>query len=120
MEDALIPVAVTGFDLLSMGGKIITSGSMAGLASTSATFPGLFQPVPWREVDDKGGNGSRRWWRYLLPPDLLIDGGVFYPLGLMGMRALNTPPTTLSSSYSSSSRPRRRRVLNLLVGTYGS
>ena len=75
MEDALIPVAVTGFDLLSMGSKIITSGSMAGLASTSATFPGLFQPVPWREVDDKGGNGSRRWWRYLLPPDLLIDGG---------------------------------------------
>ena len=44
LQDSEIPVAVSGFDLLSMEGKILTRGNMARAARASACFPFLFQP----------------------------------------------------------------------------
>ena len=70
MEDSIIPVAVTAFDLKSMQGRILTQGSMAKAARASATFPLLFQPV-------RHENG------------ILIDGGVTDTLGLRGLAAFN-------------------------------
>ena len=52
LEDGKIPVAVSGFDIQTMSGKILSTGSMARAARASANFPGLFQPVAWREGDD--------------------------------------------------------------------
>jgi predicted acylesterase/phospholipase RssA len=73
LEDAIVPVAVSGFDLRSMKGKILKQGSMARAARASATFPFLFQPVPWRSNNESY---------------LLIDGGVTDPYGLNGLDAL--------------------------------
>lgn len=77
MQDSIIPVAVTAFDLKSFQGRILTRGSMAKAARASATFPLLFQPV----VHEEG---------------LLIDGGVTDMLGLRGLAA-----------FDSDSRPKR-------------
>lgn len=73
MEDAKIPVACTVFDLKTMQGRTLTSGSMAKAARASATFPLLFQPVLY----DNG---------------ILIDGGITDMLGLRGLAAF-TPKT---------------------------
>lgn len=42
MEDSVIPVAVTAFDLKTLQGRIFSRGSMAKAARASATFPLLF------------------------------------------------------------------------------
>ena len=94
-EEALIPCAVSGFDLLRMKGVILSSGSMAKAARASAGFPGLFQPVAWRENSNKGN------W---LPDSLLIDGGVRDGLGLAGLGAI---PGV------------KERVVNIVVGDFG-
>lgn len=94
-EEALIPCAVTVFDLFRMKGKILSSGSMAKAARASAGFPGLFQPVAWSENSDEN-----KW----LPDSLLIDGGIRDGLGLVGL-----------GTFSSE----KKRVVNLVVGDFG-
>jgi hypothetical protein len=70
LEDAILPVAVSAFDLQSMAGQILTTGSMARAARASATFPLLFQPVGW----DDG-----------VVDYTLIDGGVTDWHGVAGL-----------------------------------
>jgi hypothetical protein len=70
MEDSVIPVAVTAFDLKTLQGRILSRGSMAKAARASATFPFLFQPFSYQ-----GG--------------ILIDGGVTDTLGLHGLAAFH-------------------------------
>jgi hypothetical protein len=70
MEDSVIPVAVTAFDLKTLQGRILSLGSMAKAARASATFPFLFQPFSYR-----GG--------------ILIDGGITDTLGLHGLAAFD-------------------------------
>lgn len=94
-EEALIPCAVTGFDLFRMKGVILSSGPMAKAARASAGFPGLFQPVAWRENSDE-----KKW----LPDSLLIDGGIRDGLGLAGLGAFASE---------------KKRVVNLVVGDFG-
>ncbi|KAL7461203.1 hypothetical protein ACHAXS_001625, partial [Conticribra weissflogii] len=101
LEEALIPVAVSGFDLFRMKGKLISHGCMAKAARSSACFPGLFAPVPWSE-DCKDSEESK-----LLPDSLLIDGGVTDGLGLWGLSATPSPPD------------KRKRVINFVVGDFG-
>lgn len=94
-DEALIPCAVSGFDLLRMKGVILSSGSMAKAARASAGFPGLFQPVAWRENCDE-----KRWF----PDKLLIDGGIRDGLGLAGLGAFGGE---------------KKRVVNVVVGDFG-
>jgi hypothetical protein len=74
MEDAVIPVAVSAFDLQTLQGKILQRGSMARAARASATFPILFQPVGWKcdySQEDyvliDGGIGDMHGWKGLGP-----------------------------------------------------
>ncbi|KAL3801503.1 hypothetical protein HJC23_000941 [Cyclotella cryptica] len=101
MEDALVPVAVSGFDLLRMKGVLVSRGCMAKAARSSAGFPGLFQPVSWR----KERAGEKRLKRF--PDMLLIDGGIRDSLGLNGL-----------SAFPSNSA-RGKRVMNIAVGDFG-
>lgn len=94
-DEALIPCAVSGFDLLRMKGVILSSGSMAKAARASAGFPGLFQPVAWREKCDE-----KKWF----PDALLIDGGIRDGLGLAGLSAFGGE---------------KKRVVNVVVGDFG-
>mmetsp|Transcript_12349 Transcript_12349/g.17543 ORF Transcript_12349/g.17543 Transcript_12349/m.17543 type:complete len:273 (-) Transcript_12349:3686-4504(-) len=73
LEDGIVPIAVSGFDLKALKGRILTRGNMARAARASATFPLLFQPVSWQE-----GNETY----------MLIDGGVTDGLGLQGLSEL--------------------------------
>lgn len=98
IEDAVVPLAVTGFDLRNMRGKVLKSGCMGRAARASACFPGLFQPVGWHDDDGEGSNG-------ILPPHILIDGGIADPHGLVGLSEL-IPNRT-------------KRVVNLVVGSFG-
>jgi len=104
MEHARVPVAVTGFDLKKMEGKILSRGCMARAARASATFPGLFQPVGWHDDDGSADVEARR---SVIPQSLLIDGGVADPFGLVGLSALHTDD-------------HNKRVLNFVVGSFGS
>lgn len=70
MEDCSIPVACTVFDLKTMQGRILTSGSLARAARASSTFPLLFQPVVHGD-------------------EILIDGGIADMLGLNGLAAFS-------------------------------
>jgi len=97
-EDASIPIAVSGFDLQTMQGKLLRRGSMARAARASACFPLLFQPVGW--VDGK---------EYYL----LIDGGITDYHGMAGLAALQDNPDGQSSSS-----PSRRRAINMVVGDF--
>jgi len=94
-DEALIPCAVSGFDLLRMKGVILSNGCMAKAARASAGFPGLFQPVAWRENTDE-----EKW----LPDSLLIDGGIRDGLGLAGLGAF---------------AGEKKRVVNVVVGDFG-
>lgn len=106
LENARIPVAVTGFDIKTMEGRVLTEGCMARAARASATFPGLFQPVGWRDDGGDGGADAQAEGG-IIPPSLLIDGGVTDPLGLVGLSALHPDD-------------RHKRVLNMVVGSFGS
>jgi hypothetical protein len=91
LQDADIPVAVSGFDLQTFQGKLLMRGSMARAARASACFPFLFQPVGW--VD----NGDNY---------LFIDGGLTDTSGLMGLAAFK------------SSSNQTKRVVNLVIGGF--
>ena len=92
LEDALVSVAVSAFDLFHMKGAILSRGCMAKAARSSAGFPGLFQPVSWKNEDGKM---------------LLIDGGIRDGLGLNGLGAF------------SSKSARGLRIINMAVGDFG-
>lgn len=91
LEDARIPICVSGFDLQTMQGRLLKRGSMARAARASATFPGLFQPIGWQE------EGQAEDY-------LLIDGGIADFSGLNGLAAL--------------APDRPKRVVNLVVGEF--
>lgn len=88
MEDALLPVAVSAFDLQTMAGQVLTRGSMARAARASATFPFLFQPVGWKDEQSQTDY-------------TLIDGGVTDTAGVAGLKGRNPG-----------------RVVNLVVGSF--
>ena len=90
LEDASLPVAVSGFDLQTMQGRLLQRGSMARAARASACFPFLFQPVGWIDGDEDY---------------LFVDGGIFDMYGMAGLAALQN--TRGESS--------RRRAINLVV-----
>lgn len=94
LEDGLVPVAVTGFDIITWKGKILTKGCMGKAARASATFPGLFQPCKWHDVDDHD-----------TLPSYLIDGALRDSHGLVGLTAL-LPDM------------KKKRVVNMVAGTF--
>ncbi|KAL3911214.1 MAG: hypothetical protein SGARI_001749, partial [Bacillariaceae sp.] len=96
MEDALIPVAVSAFDLQSFQGKLLTQGSMARAARASACFPLLFQPVGW--IDYTGDNF------------LFVDGGLADHAGLAGLEATTAADT--------SNDQHEHRIINMVVGDF--
>lgn len=95
LEESLLPIALTAFDLKTMEGLILKSGSMARAARASGAYPLMFQPVIWH------GDESDY---------LLIDGGVTDRLGLNG----------LDSFLRNSSSPSPSRVINLIVGDFAA
>lgn len=96
LEDSIIPVAVSAFDIQKLKGNILSTGSMARAARASATFPGLFQPVGW--IDSNTGDSF-----------VFIDGGITDVDGLNGLKA---------TFDSNSERQIPRRVVNLVVGDF--
>jgi Patatin-like phospholipase len=95
LEDAVIPVAVSAFDIQRLKGEILSTGSMARAARASATFPGLFQPVGW--IDNNSGENF-----------VFIDGGITDFDGLNGLKA----------TFGTSEEPMTRRVINMVVGDF--
>jgi hypothetical protein len=91
LQDANIPVAVSGFDLQTLSGKVLIRGSMARAARSSATFPFLFQPVGWIDGDDNY---------------IFVDGGIADTSGVAGLAAL-----TMAGDQ-------KKRVVNLVVGGF--
>mmetsp|Transcript_3715 Transcript_3715/g.5036 ORF Transcript_3715/g.5036 Transcript_3715/m.5036 type:complete len:410 (+) Transcript_3715:135-1364(+) len=110
LENSVIPVAVTGFDLLRMKGKVLKSGCMARAARASATFPGLFQPVGWWEAGNnsrtKDGTISTLRTSTFIPPFLLIDGGIGDMYGIVGLSSLIPHESN-------------KRIVNLVTGSFG-
>jgi len=96
LEDALIPVAVTAFDIFNFQNIVLTKGCMGKAARASATFPGLFQPCAWVDDDDDS--------RYL------IDGGVWDMYGLEG----------LGHSSLGDEEQKNKRIVNLVAGSFGN
>lgn len=97
-DESVLPVAVSGFDLLSMSGRLLNDGCMAKAARASATFPGLFQPVGWNANSDDDSK--------MLPEHLLIDGGIRDLFGLNGLSILSPEMP--------------KRIVNMVVGDFGS
>lgn len=94
LQDAILPVAVTAFDLQTMEGQILSTGSMARAARASATVPGLFQPVGWK--GDVAKNETEDY--------MLIDGGCTDYAGVHGLAVL-VPDQP-------------KRVVNMVVGQF--
>jgi predicted acylesterase/phospholipase RssA len=92
LQDSILPVAVTAFDLQTMQGQILSRGSMARAARASATFPVLFQPVAWKGNVTNGEDY------------ILIDGGVTDWAGVDGLKVLFPDQP--------------KRVVNLVVGDF--
>ncbi|KAL3938208.1 MAG: hypothetical protein SGBAC_006831 [Bacillariaceae sp.] len=92
LQDAMIPVSVSGYDLLTLEGKLLTRGSMARAARASACFPILFQPVGWLDKDESF---------------LFVDGGLADYAGLNGLGAFGTE-----------TKGKKKRVVNIVVGDF--
>lgn len=103
LENGLIPVAVTAFDILHFSKIVLTRGCMGKAARASATFPGLFQPCGWKD-SDKDINTKSLYksdkYRYLM------DGGIWDRYGLEGLGHLRVGE-------------QNKRVVNLVAGSYG-
>jgi len=111
LEHGLVPVAVTGYDLIGMEGKVLTHGCMGRAARASATFPGLFEPVTWNDSIHPGKEQSKEsrivsFIKWFFPASLLVDGGVADPFGLVGLSALLPDD-------------RNKRIVNIVVGNFG-
>jgi hypothetical protein len=107
LEEGLIPVAVTVFDLLTMKTKTLHKGCMGRAARASACFPLLFQPVTWSD-DIEQGTAKGLWSKLkqqLFPNNLFIDGGVLDPHGLVGLATLEP-------------NEKNKRVVNLVAGSF--
>jgi hypothetical protein len=109
LEDAVIPVAVSGFDVQSMETKILRNGSMARAARASACFPTLFQPVGW--IDRISGDNY-----------LLIDGGVADPSGLAGLAVTTMTGDTADADRQLQQQQEQqlptKRVVNMAIGNF--
>ena len=117
LENGLVPVAVTVFDLLSLTTKTLKNGCMGRAARASACFPILFQPISWQkdceDIDITNDNITTekhhgmfaKLKRWLLPKYLFIDGGVEDPHGLLGLASLRPDETG-------------KRVVNLAAGQF--
>jgi hypothetical protein len=123
MEDALIPVAVTAFDIQTMTTQILTNGPMARAARASATFPGLFQPVGWTYRDDEMENAKTNNAQRVLQDNdmknkdyLFIDGGIFDGAGTMGLS--KTMLLSRSTSHHQQQQHHHHRVIHLSVGSF--
>lgn len=90
LQDGVVPVAVSGFDLKTLSNKILSQGSMAKAARASASFPILFQPTQWKDED---GTTS-----------FLMDGGVMDGMGVEGLAVMEGTA---------------KRVVNMVVGHFG-
>ena len=90
MEEAVIPVTVSAYDLRTFRGTILRKGPMAKAARSSATFPLLFQPVGWK-------NSTHEF--------TFIDGGIADMYGLLGLKE------TMDHKAAN-------RVVNLSVGAF--
>lgn len=101
LEDAVLPVAVTAFDLLTMQLKILTRGSMARAARASVAFPFLYHPVAWKD-DIRRTN------------HVFVDGGIVDREGLFGLTH------TLQAQQTSHTNPSPHRVINLSIGGFSS
>jgi len=117
LEEGLIPVAVTVFDLLSMKTRVLRKGCAARASRASACFPVLFQPVNIVGLDDDDndddGTGTknkksffRRLMNLILPETLCIDGGVLDSHGLLGLAQVHP-------------EEERKRIVNVVAGTFG-
>lgn len=93
LEDSLIPVAVSGFDIFSFEKKIITKGCMGKAARASVSVPGLFQPCKWKY---DGGDDKFHY---------LIDGGIMDGYGLAGLGHLHQDE-------------KNKRIVNLVAGSF--
>jgi hypothetical protein len=102
LVDAQIPVAVSGFDLQRMEGRLLSRGNMARAARASACFPFLFQPVGWIDGDENF---------------LFVDGGITDQFGLAGLAALHGPPRHRRAHYQDDTSL-QRRVINMFVGDF--
>jgi hypothetical protein len=124
MEESSIPVAVSAFDLKTLSGRILKTGSMAKAARASATFPFLFQPVPYSEEASSSSSSSSR-------DSLLVDGGLTDRAGIEGTRHLllldipddeDDGATAARQNDSDTHRSRgssiRHTVINLSVGGF--
>lgn len=97
LQDGVLPVAVTGFDLQTLRGTLIQRGNMARAARASSCVPFLFQPVGWIDVEDTTTSATA-------PKNyLFVDGGLDDLAGLKGLAAFPSP---------------RRRVVNMVVGNF--
>jgi len=103
LDNALVPVAVTSFDVKTWKSKILTRGSMAKAARASATFPFLFQPTTWIENHDPTRDSKNDTTK---TKSFLIDGGISDPHGLNGLSVL-LPDLT------------RKRIVNMVIGDFG-
>lgn len=107
LMDAQIPVAVSGFDIQRMEGRLLRRGSMARAARASACFPFLFQPVGW--VD-----GEENY--------LFVDGGIADMSGVAGLAALHGPPRNRrrqpEQHDQDGTKMPPRRVINMVVGDF--
>jgi len=120
LEEALVPVAVSVFDILRMKQVILSRGCMGKAARASAGFPVLFQPVAWHRRDYEGeeerdrsraGENStnsnaerKKWWRMWKDYSLFVDGGITDQWGLNGLAA------------TASADGAQKRVVNMMVG----
>jgi hypothetical protein len=127
LEDSYVPVAVTAFDIQSLRGKVLQTGSMARAARASATFPFLFQPVGW--IEERGGGRTHYHRNHSDNNELgteesttdymFIDGGITDPYGLVGINEI------ISKSIIENDGPQQHeqlrdhfRVINLMVGDF--
>jgi len=106
MEDAKIPVAVTGFDLQTLTTLVMTKGCVARSSRASATFPFLFQPVHWFHDDDNNNIDANSSQKKRRQDYVLIDGGVLDGDGLIGLTSIEPDQPN-------------KRVVNVVVGNFG-
>jgi hypothetical protein len=112
LEDSLIPVAVTAFDLQTMSTLILTSGSMALAARASATFPGVFQPVGCQEpIPPRTTTTATAMKKY---DYALIDGGIQDTAGIMGL--METIPAVQFYSQKEQPPPPPQVIVHLCIG----
>ncbi|KAG7355464.1 patatin-like phospholipase [Nitzschia inconspicua] len=97
LQDALIPVGISAFDLQTLQAKILSEGSMARAARASACFPILFEPVGW--IDEATGRNY-----------MFIDGGLRDTSGLAGLAHF--------TGTEQQSRSLPKRVVNMVVGDF--